>query len=127
MPSISVAPVQIATNDETAAGANAKKAISPAALFSGLTRLIGSNGYQKLPNGTIIQWMQQSVGASANTAFAWPTAFPNATLAAWAIRLESGADGNKNVNPSAWNNSTVTIQSNYGSATLPVVIIGIGY
>ncbi|WP_250435776.1 hypothetical protein [Caballeronia sp. ATUFL_F2_KS9A] len=41
--------------------------------------LVGS-GYQKLPSGLIIQWMNLTSSASADTPVTWPIAFPTACL-----------------------------------------------
>lgn len=67
-----------ATNAETAAGLLATVAVTPASLFSTLTKLHNTIGYQRLPNGLIIQWGSGSpaVGGEVYTlAIAFPTAF----------------------------------------------------
>ena len=39
-------------------------------------------GYQKLPNGLIIQWLTLTGPVGSGTAFNWPIAFPNKVLSA---------------------------------------------
>lgn len=56
-----------------------------ASFFDGANDLLAENGYQKLPNGFILQWVttaSQSTNTNVNITF--PMAFPNACLNAWA-------------------------------------------
>ncbi len=48
------------------------------AILSTLTKNTGTNGYQKLAGGTIIQWGASSVGQDSSTTFNFPIAFPTA-------------------------------------------------
>lgn len=51
-----------------------------------------ANGYQKLPNGLIIQW-GQITGTTTTTVTKFsanlPVAFPNAKLGTWAVRIDN--------------------------------------
>jgi hypothetical protein len=49
------------------------------AAFSGVQ---ANAGYQKLPNGLIMQWIRVNCTYASFTSFSWPIAFPNALLAA---------------------------------------------
>ncbi|MNP03446.1 hypothetical protein D3C76_953310 [compost metagenome] len=42
--------------------------------------LLSANGYQKLPSGLIVQWMQAPTDASGNVTFNFPMTFPGARL-----------------------------------------------
>jgi len=44
--------------------------------------LLSSNGYLKLPNGTILQWGTATTNASGVATVTWPLAFPTAALGA---------------------------------------------
>ena len=80
--------IEIATSAEVAAGTDAVRAITPAGLFSTLAKSHGASGYQKLPNGLIIQWGSYSnittpLGVSSYYQApdqSFPIAFPNACL-----------------------------------------------
>lgn len=54
--------VELATDAEVAAGADTTRVITPAGLFSTLAKSHGANGYQKFPNGLIVQWGSGSTG-----------------------------------------------------------------
>ena len=52
-----------------------------------------TNGWQKLPNGLIIQWGLTNTSATAGTV-PYPVTFPNATLFAVISETKSSTDGN---------------------------------
>lgn len=73
--------IEIATNAEVDAGSDAVRAITPAGLFSALTKSLSSNGYQRLPGGMIIQWgTTGSISAGGALSVTMPITFPNANL-----------------------------------------------
>ena len=59
---------------------NSIDAAAAALAFSGINQSLSANGYQKLPSGLIIQWMQVLSNATGSKAFTFPIAFPNAVL-----------------------------------------------
>lgn len=48
--------------------------------FSQFAASVGSNGYQKLPSGLIIQWGNSTTSAGGGVSVSYPIAFPVATL-----------------------------------------------
>lgn len=74
--------VQLADNSTTAAGTDTAKAITPAGLFSTLAKsFASSSGYQKLPNGLIVQWVNNvTCNTAATTTVNWPISFPTACV-----------------------------------------------
>lgn len=44
--------------------------------------LLGASGYQRLPSGLIIQWVQVTSNVTGPKSFSWPIAFPSAVLGA---------------------------------------------
>ena len=88
--------------------------------------LPASNGYQRLPNGIIIQWMQFAKTTTASPiSNSWPIAFPNAL---WNISGTIGGTANPNGGAiSASGNTTqVTIYTTSGQPGGTIMVIGIG-
>lgn len=67
----------------------------------------GSSGYQKFPNGLILQWGIVSVNSTAGSGFNFPTAFPNACVGIVA------ADGGSGCMVYAFNNYSKTGATGY--------------
>jgi hypothetical protein len=89
----------------------------------GFSARLESNGYQKLPNGLIIQWILATNLATQGALSIWPIAFPNACL--FAAATCSNGSAAYPVSIGAKTNTQVgafagTLPSNVG-------FIGIGY
>lgn len=70
--------VQLATDAEARAGQNTAKAITPETLSATFQNIHGDSGFQKMPNGMIIQWGKATVtGVADSGEILFPTAFPN--------------------------------------------------
>lgn len=70
--------VQLATDAEARAGQNTAKAITPETLSATFQNIHGDFGFQKMPNGMIIQWGKATVtGVADSGEILFPTAFPN--------------------------------------------------
>lgn len=82
--------VSFATAKEVAEGKETNKAISPAGLLAAFGKLHGESGYQKMPNGLILQWGRALVSDS-ETIIYLPTNFPN--LCVFAAAVPYSADG----------------------------------
>lgn len=76
--------LELATVAEAQALTDDARAITPLKLknaFQGGNQSLGTNGYQKIPGGLILQWGSWSSGAGlAGQAITFPVAFPNAVL-----------------------------------------------
>ena len=69
--------IALATAGEVSAGTDATKAITPATIAAAFHSMKGAdNGFQRMPNGVIIQW-GKAKAVSSGSAVAFPTAFPN--------------------------------------------------
>ena len=79
--------VELATLAETLAGTDNLKAITPASLLGAFPTERGTSGFQKLPNGLIIQWGTALMAADGTTAVTLPTTFPNTVVYANAFSL----------------------------------------
>ena len=70
--------VQLATDEEARAGSSTAKAITPETLFATFQNIHDDYGFQKMPNGMIIQWGKATVtGVAEPGDILFPTAFPN--------------------------------------------------
>ena len=70
--------VQLATNEEARTGSNTSKAITPETLFATFQNIHDDYGFQKMPNGMIIQWGKATVtGVAEPGDILFPTEFPN--------------------------------------------------
>lgn len=90
--------IEIATDAEVQAGIDTSRAVTPAGLFSTLAKSHAASGYQKLPNGLIIQWGSLGVQtANATVAVTFPLTFPSRC----AVFKSSGwwASGGSSVSP----------------------------
>lgn len=70
--------VELATDAEARAGSDTLKAITPETLSATFQNIHGDYGFQKMPNGMIIQWGKATVtGIAEPGEILFPTAFPN--------------------------------------------------
>lgn len=70
--------VQLATDEEARAGSNTLKAITPETLAATFQNIHDDYGFQKMPNGMIIQWGKATVTGVADPGeILFATAFPN--------------------------------------------------
>ncbi len=86
--------VQLATSAEAQALTDALKALTPATLaaaLQGANQSIGTNGYQKLPGGLIMQWGQADTNGTGDTAVTFPIAFPTGVRSFVMGTIGSGA------------------------------------
>lgn len=56
------------------------KAVTPFGLLSAFLKNHGDSGFQKLPNGLIVQWGKASIAADGSTVVAFPVAFPTSAV-----------------------------------------------
>lgn len=108
---------------------------SGASVFAtmGETHAFSTAGYQKLPSGLILQWMQYSAG-SGSFAAAWPIAFPNACLSAQATPADPASSAVVDATINTYDVAGITISRRFvsfsgggGAAGGNVWIFGIGY
>jgi hypothetical protein len=89
---------------------------------------LGSGGYQKLPSGLIIQWVQGATIASGRATGSWPIAFPTAHLRSTCSLM--GASGLPTSATAIGNGVSATVYDAwYGAsgAGNGINIIGVGY
>jgi hypothetical protein len=95
--------------------------------YQGLfTKSLSGNGYQKLPSGLIIQWMQFSKTTTASPiSNSWPIAFPTAL---WNISGTIGGAANPNGGAISASGDTTqaTIYTTSGQPGSTIMVIGIG-
>ena len=114
--------VGLATDAEVAAGSSTSLAITPAGLFSTLAKSHGANGYQKLPNGLIIQWGDAGSVSSGGTQNVTHLTFPSLSAAVVAISSSALAY----ISITAKSASGFTVRSN-NNASSNVYWIAVGY
>ena len=76
--------VELATSAETLTGTDNTRAVTPSGLMSGFVKSLTSSGYQKLPSGLIIQWVNASHAAFTNIldfSVSFPITFPTQVIA----------------------------------------------
>jgi hypothetical protein len=94
---------------------------------------LGANGYTKLPNGLIIQWLNGVSASSGIMTQAWPITFPNNVLSANCTYVANGAALAVTVATMSTNttNSTCVVNVATGSGTAVasanVKVIAVGY
>jgi hypothetical protein len=79
--------VELATAAEAITGTDGDRAITPAALTAAFVKEHLTTGYQKLPNGLILQWGQALIAQDGTTRITLPTAFPSVCVFAGAFSL----------------------------------------
>ena len=72
--------IRIAVPAEVLAGKDNSKAVTPYGLFSAFLKDQGESGFQKIPNGLIVQWGKASIAADGSTVVAFPFAFPTSVV-----------------------------------------------
>jgi len=93
--------------------------------LSQFTKSHVANGYQKLPNGLIVQWGHCTISSGTSTVFTFPVAFPNAVLNTMVSLYSEPSPSGKSVGAGEYTTSQITI---HGSATgLAISVIIIGY
>ena len=95
--------VALATDVVAAAMTNPDVALTPlnlAALFASLKAV---SGYQKLPGGTIFQWLQVKSNVSGAKAFNWPVAFPTTVFGAVATHFWGASSATTAIAPAIAN------------------------
>jgi hypothetical protein len=98
------------------------------ASLAAFDKSLATNGYQKLPGGLILQWMQMTTtSASLNVDYYFPIAFPNACLQIQATWLRT----DNNFGNSAWSLGSYTASTYrlalFGSGGQPFMVFAIGY
>jgi hypothetical protein len=83
-----------------------------------------SSGYQKLPNGIIIQWGQLSVTTSGTFTCTFPIAFPTAFCSATATQNASSAGAESNIAITATSNSNMSVYHNSQGTVVYWIAIG---
>lgn len=68
--------IKLATQAEVAAGKDNTKAITPLTLLSAFQKSHEDTGFQRLPNGLIVQWGKGRVARDGSTKLLFPVAFP---------------------------------------------------
>ena len=68
--------IKLATLAEVAVGKDNSKAVTPMALLSAFQKSHEDSGYQRLPNGLIVQWGKGKVANDGTTKLLFPVAFP---------------------------------------------------
>jgi len=127
--------VGLATDAEVAAGSSTSLAITPAGLFSTLVKVHSNRGYQKLPNGLIIQWGSFYVNATVGTctwvgSVTFPVAFPSACggfSLSWTGANPRISLGANTVNASGLGNIDASDNGSGGNRTGYVYWIAVGY
>lgn len=87
--------IKISTTAQVTAGTDNTTAVSPAKFSGAFANLKAINGYQKLPNGIIIQWGEgtfQGINFEPGQVNTLPIAFPNAFLRIIATDRGNSAD-----------------------------------
>lgn len=115
--------IRLATNSEVAAGKDATKALTPASLLSAFLKSHGDYGFQKLPNGLILQWGQALLASGGTSVIAFPAAFPTK-----AVMAVAEAKGNfaPTYSLSALNRGNATFKHN-GNGGVQSYWMAIGY
>ena len=106
-------------------------AVSKADL-SDFASLRAGNGYQKLPNGLILQWGSVSIGVDSAVNITFPIAFPNAVLNAQSTVNGGGAIGgaavlSSHVGSLSATGMTVAMTENGVPGAKPMYWFAIGY
>lgn len=72
--------IRIAVPAEVLAGKDNAKAVTPYGLLYAFLKNHGDSGFQKFPNGLIVQWGKASIVADGSTVVAFPVAFPTGAV-----------------------------------------------
>ena len=78
--------IEIATDEEVLAGEDNARALTPHNLLAAFANKRGISGYQRLPNGLIMQWGQAMIAnGESGTEVVFPTTFPNKCVGVWPV------------------------------------------
>lgn len=129
--------IELATAAEAQALTDAVRAITPLRLkeaMQGTNMSLSANGYQRLPSGLIIQWVQgaTSTAGEVSEVVTLPITFPNSNLFSSVSSLNAAAspsaDTNYQVVSKTTSQVTVFRQQNPGnSVALAPLVFAIGY
>lgn len=106
--------IRIGTVGEQTQQTSNSVAVTPFGLQYAFQGVKANDGYMRLPNGWIVQWMRGPTGTTDNTLRTknWPIPFPNAALhvsTSFQGFVDSGVLVNGNVWIRSWDNNSVTI------------------
>lgn len=80
--------LELATSAETIAGTDTTRAVTPSGLTAAFVKSHADTGFQKLPNGFIIQWGKATIAnGDTGTNIVFPATFPNACKAVSALSI----------------------------------------
>lgn len=109
---------RVATTAQVQAGTDFSAPITPAALAGAMGASVAASGYQKFPDGLIIQWGQTAVSASdVVTDVSLPITFPNAFLRAYASIESYTVNTGIRVCPTKQSTSVIRLQQNATATT----------
>lgn len=126
----------VATDAEARAMTNNTKMLSAqklAAAFAGTNQSLSPNGFQRLPGGLLLQWVNVVTPVVPNTsqAFVWPIAFSSNAAVAFAPNFTSGSGAFIVLSVAFRTNAGASLYCSHANGTLGAVssttIIGIGY
>jgi len=115
--------VELASLDEVAALSDLSRGISPGRLSAAFPRSLGSNGWQELAGGLLLQWTTVSRTSSGQTVY-FPTAFPSACVGAF-VNLQRSADADDNVYCYGYTTTHCTVRS--GTTGYSMTVFALGY
>jgi hypothetical protein len=98
--------------------------------FTGSNQSLGTNGYQKLPGGLIIQWGEVSVSPDGTATVTWNTAYPTACLQAVCTQGDAfglSSDAGASIYNLSTTNATVRNGANNGGANSTLRWFSVGY
>lgn len=94
--------------------------------LKGVNQSLGSNGFQKLPGGLILQWLDVSTSVTGTTPFVWPIAFTSMVRTVSGTHAANATIGTvSNVTITGGNSDAFNTSGNRVASNLQ--IIGIGY
>lgn len=115
--------VELATAAEVLAGKDTSRAITPSTLLAAFVKSQDETGFQKLPNGLILQWGRARVVSDGGTNIALPVAFPTMCVFANALAASTLAVDFSVVSMLAGN---ITFRHN-ANGVVPCVWMALGY
>ncbi len=123
--------IEIATAAEARAMTDDVRALTAKKLsdaLKGSNQSLGSNGYQKLPGGLILQWGTYTGTDNNASVRTLPIAFPNAGLLAFcSIGQDYGVQGQEAAAAYNLTNTQVTLKGSGGGASITLNYFAIGY
>jgi hypothetical protein len=98
--------------------------------FTGSNQSLGTNGYQKLPGGLIMQWGELDVAADGTATVTWNIAFPNACLQAVCCQgyaFATNSDAGAAIYDFSTTTATIRNGTNSGGASTKMRWTAFGY